>query len=115
MPPEFPDLVLYGTPLLPFVFAFVMLLQQLGLSDFYADYVRAGLLAGFTLLVINQTTLAELVPWFPAVATQALLVIGVFLSAKGLWPDMRSLWQRIFNGYVPTKAAAQGNRRGRFW
>jgi xanthine/uracil permease len=114
--PELPiDLALYGTALVPFVLAIVMLAQQLGLSDYWSDWLRAGLVTVLAALVINQEALAVAFPWFPVIATQVLTLVGIFLLMKGVWPSARSLWQRVMHGETHPQVEVQGGRRGRFW
>lgn len=86
------DLILYGVSLTPFVLGIVMLLQSLGLSEYLAEWLRAILMALLAILVLNQSWLATQFPWFEEGARQTLIVIGVLLTAKGVWPDARAMW-----------------------
>jgi hypothetical protein len=86
--------LMYGVNLVPFVLGIVMLAQSLGLSEYWAEYLRAGLLGLLALLVMNQEFLAVQFPWFETGVKQALTVAGVVLMAKGVWPDARSMWNR---------------------
>lgn len=110
------DLILWGTALTPLLLAFVMLAQQLGLSDYWADWLRAALFGTATLLVLYQADIASAVPWLPDVVNNVLVAVGVFLSLKGLWPDLRGMWNRLVRGGEYTfSAAAYSDGRGRFW
>jgi hypothetical protein len=114
--PDLPvDLVLYGVSLTPIILGVVMLTQQLGLPDFYADWLRAILITLAAAFVLNQQALALQFPWLPTIVSQVVILVGVLLVSKGVWPDLRSGWQRLMNAETPEKMVAQGARRGRFW
>ena len=100
--------ILYGVDLVPFVLGIVMLAQSLGISEYWAEYLRAALLGALALLVMNQEALAQLAPWFETGVKQALTVIGIFLMAKGLWPDARAMWNRAVGsaGFVTSREGA---------
>jgi hydrogenase/urease accessory protein HupE len=119
------DVTLFGVAMTPIVLGLIMLAQQLGLSDYWADWARAIGFAALTLVGAYQTDIAAALPWFPDVFVNVMLALGVLLALKGAWPDMRSMWNRAVAGSdamtrdfaastVP-RGAKYSEGRGRFW
>jgi hypothetical protein len=107
------NLMLWGTALAPVILGLVMLLQQLGLKDYWADWLRSALFGLATLAVLYQADIALIVPWVPDVANKVAIALGVFLTMRGVWPDMRSGWNKAVHKDSDIQAKA-GMLRNRF-
>jgi hypothetical protein len=109
----------------PIVLGLIMLAQQLGLSDYWADWARAIGFAALTLVGAYQTDIAAALPWFPEVFTNVMLAMGVLLALKGAWPDMRNIWNkaagldteasRDYSAVSSKPGAKYADGRGRFY
>jgi hypothetical protein len=90
------DLVLYGIPLTGFVLAIVKVLQEkAGVDDEAAGWVRAGLLGGGFLLVVNADAIQAMWPLFKTVVVQGAGFLTVVLGSLGYWPEIQAIGRRI--------------------
>lgn len=116
------DVTLWGVAMTPIILGLIMLFQQLGLSDFWADWLRAVLFAVVTLVGAYQTDIAMAVPWLPEAFFNGMVALGVLLVLKAAWPDARSMWNRatglntgVASFAVSRPKAKYSDGRGRFW
>jgi len=90
------EFTLFGVALAVIVISLVKAIQgETGITDRYANYLRAGLMGLAYLLYTFGPELATMYPWFERTVVVGGGFIAVVLSMMGYWPEVQKVGNRI--------------------